>query len=147
MIRILYLATFLLLFSACSSYTSFSPSLSQGKLYSLARSYQHTPYKLGGNSTKGADCSAFTQNILRSFGKNISRTTVTQLQSGKKISRSRLQTLDLVFFRTNRGPNGLHVGIYTSDDKFLHLSTKGGAKEANLNNPYWKSRYIGARRY
>ncbi|HEG5194545.1 TPA: C40 family peptidase, partial [Campylobacter jejuni] len=51
------------------------------------------------------------------------------------------------FFKTGRGPNGMHVGIYMSKGKFIHLSTKGGVKEVELNNSYWKARYIGARRY
>lgn len=96
---------------------------------------------------KGADCSGFTQSVLAQLNIRIPRTTKTQLGSGRKVSKSKLQTGDLVFFKTGRGPNGMHVGIYMSKGKFIHLSTKGGVKEVELNSSYWKARYIGARRY
>ena len=117
------------------------------KLRQIAKEWQNTPYVLGKASVKGADCSGFTQSVLAKFNKKIPRTTKTQLNSGVKISKPKLRAGDLVFFKTNRGPNGMHVGIYTSNAKFIHLSTKGGVKEVELNNAYWKTRYFGARRY
>lgn len=117
------------------------------KLQRVSKEWKKTPYKLGGTTKKGADCSGFTQSVLLEFKAYIPRTTKMQLQSGKSVLRKNLRAGDLVFFKTGRGPNGMHVGIYLSKDKFIHLSTKGGAKEASLNNAYWKKRYIGARRY
>ncbi|HEG8191788.1 TPA: C40 family peptidase, partial [Campylobacter coli] len=113
----------------------------------IANEWKKTPYVLGGTSKKGADCSGFTQSALAQLNIRIPRTTKTQLGSGRKVSKSKLQTGDLVFFKTGRGPNGMHVGIYMSKGKFIHLSTKGGVKEVELNSSYWKARYIGARRY
>lgn len=117
------------------------------ELLLVKKQWSKTPYVLGGCTKKGADCSGFTQSVLRNFGVKIPRTTKTQIKSGKKIPKAKLQSGDLVFFKTGRGPNGMHVGIYLQDKKFIHLSTKGGAKEASLDNSYWKERYIGARRY
>ncbi len=120
----------------------------QNKLLNAQKKWRKTPYRLGGMSVSGADCSGFTQNIFRNdFGISLARTTALQMKSGAKVSKKNLRGGDLVFFKTGRGPNGLHVGIYISENNFLHLSTKGGAKIANLDNVYWKSRYIGARRY
>ncbi len=117
------------------------------RLRMIANEWKKTPYVLGGTTKKGADCSGFTQSALAQLNIRIPRTTKTQLGSGRKVSKSKLKTGDLVFFKTGRGPNGMHVGIYMSKGKFIHLSTKGGVREVDLNSSYWKNRYIGARRY
>ncbi len=117
------------------------------KLRKIANEWKKTPYILGGVTKKDADCSGFTQSALTQLNIRIPRTTKTQLSSGMKVHKSDLKTGDLVFFKTGRGPNGMHVGIYINNGKFIHLSTKGGVKEVQLNQSYWKTRYIGARRY
>lgn len=127
--------------------SNYSQNATEEKLRAVSRKWQKTPYVLGGTSRSGADCSGFTQTVMRDFGVKLPRTTKTQMNSGKKISKANLKAGDLLFFKTGRGPNGLHVGIYLSRSEFVHLSTKGGSKIVNLNNSYWKSRYLGARRY
>ena len=118
------------------------------ELLKVQKKWQNTPYKLGGSSLSGADCSGFIQSVFKEhFKANVPRTTVTQLQSGVSVRRDELEAGDIVFFRTGRGPNGLHTGIYVWDDEFIHLSTKGGAKKVSLNSSYWKPKFIGARRY
>ncbi|MBF1255657.1 MAG: C40 family peptidase, partial [Haemophilus sp.] len=57
-----------------------------------------------------------------------------------------IQTGDLIFFKTGRGPNGYHVGIYVKEDKFLHASTKGGVIYSSMNSPYWKKAFWQVRR-
>ncbi|TKX32991.1 C40 family peptidase [Campylobacter aviculae] len=149
----IFLALFFI--TGCSFYPNFAfigksnyhYSNAESKLKSIAYEWRKTPYVLGGTTKRGADCSGFTQKALLELNTRIPRTTVTQLNSGIKVSKSNLKTGDLVFFRTGRGPNGMHVGIYTSKGNFIHLSSKGGVKEVSLSNSYWKSRYIGARRY
>lgn len=114
----------------------------------IQKKWSKTPYKLGGTSVKGADCSGFTQKIFAEyFNTSIPRTTTLQRRKGQKISKKNLRSGDLLFFKTGRGPNGLHVGVYMQNDKFIHLSTRGGAKIVSLNDKYWKNRYIDARRY
>ncbi|HEB9336207.1 TPA: C40 family peptidase [Campylobacter coli] len=117
------------------------------RLRAIANEWKKTPYVLGGSTKRGADCSGFAQSTLAQFNTHIPRTTTKQLRSGIKVSKSKLKIGDLVFFKTGRGPNGMHVGIYMSKGKFIHLSTKGGVREVDLNSSYWKNRYIGARRY
>ena len=154
--RIIFYFVVLILFSGCVVNNKYNPPL-YGKKYSDYEIYNallkekskwsKTPYVLGGTTKNGADCSGFTQSVLRDFDRKIPRTTKAQINSGFKIQKSKLKSGDLVFFKTGRGPNGMHVGIYLKNKKFIHLSTKGGAKEASLDNSYWKKRYIGARRY
>ncbi|EAL2037442.1 NlpC/P60 family protein [Campylobacter jejuni] len=150
--HIFFIIMIIFFISGCSFYQNlnYRPSYNTNKearLKVIANEWKKTPYVLGGTSKKGADCSGFTQSALAQLNIRIPRTTKTQLGSGRKVSKSKLQTGDLVFFKTGRGPNGMHVGIYMSKEKFIHLSTKGGVKEVELNSSYWKARYIGARRY
>ncbi|HDZ5006839.1 TPA: C40 family peptidase [Campylobacter jejuni] len=151
--HIFFIIAIIFFINGCSFYQNLNSThpiyntSKETKLKIIANEWKKTPYVLGGTSKRGADCSGFTQSALAQLNIHIPRTTKTQLGSGRKISKSKLQAGDLVFFKTGRGPNGMHVGIYTSQGKFIHLSTKGGVKEVELNTSYWKARYIGARRY
>ena len=95
------------LLSGCSflpqSLNFYKPSYSQNateeKLRSASRKWQKTPYVLGGTSRKGADCSGFTQTLMREFGILLPRMTKTQMASGIKVSKTKLRAGDLVFFK------------------------------------------------
>jgi cell wall-associated NlpC family hydrolase len=107
------------------------------KLYQQHQVWRGTPYRLGGNSRAGIDCSAFVQRTYQDvFAIQLPRTTDQQLRLGKKISKSDLQTGDLIFFR-----RGNHVGIYMENDKFLHASTSIGVTISDMNNVYWSKYY------
>ncbi|MCW9718327.1 C40 family peptidase [Avibacterium sp. 21-599] len=111
------------------------------------REWAGTPYRLGGQSRRGIDCSGFVQKTFRDrFNIQLPRTTKEQVKYGIKVPKSQIQTGDLVFFKTGRGPNGYHVGIYVKDGQFLHASTKGGVIYSSLNSPYWTRTYWQARR-
>jgi probable lipoprotein NlpC len=114
----------------------------------LLRQYKEwykTPYKMGGLSKDGIDCSGFAYITFRSkFGYTLPRATESQAQTGKQVARNKLQTGDLVFFKTSLYYN--HVGIYLGDSRFLHASTSKGVIISNLNEQYWKERYWTARR-
>lgn len=106
-----------------------------------------TPYVLGGSGRKGVDCSGFVQTtFFDRFGIKLPRQTKEQANYGQYIDKADIQTGDLVFFKTGRGPNGYHVGIYVKEDKFLHASTKGGVIYSSLNSDYWRKAYWQARR-
>lgn len=109
----------------------------------LIRFYEHwqgTPYRLGGMSLSGIDCSAFTQIAYRDlFDMQIPRTVAEQVRYGKKISARQLQPGDLVFFKT--GFFQRHVGIYVSDSRFAHASTSSGVMLSSLDNSYWRDAY------
>ncbi|MGR6981456.1 NlpC/P60 family protein [Testudinibacter sp. P27/CKL/0425] len=143
-----------LVLSGCSSSPSSSyrsrlpdPIYTMAQLSEQQQQWDRTPYILGGNSRRGVDCSGF---VMRTFADRfdipLPRTTSAQAKQGVYIERSNVQTGDLVFFKTGRGPNGYHVGIYVKDDLFLHASTKGGVIYSSLNSPYWKKAYWQARR-
>lgn len=149
----------MLFFTACNamlakmseqSYTQAHsyPSSITTQLLSIQQKWQNTPYRLGGVSVKGADCSGFIQTVFKEhFHTQIPRTTVAQMQSGQAISKNKLKSGDIMFFKTGRGPHGLHTGIYVENNEFIHLSTGGGVKKVSLNSHYWKTKFIGARRY
>ena len=106
-----------------------------------------TPYGFGGSGRKGVDCSGFVQTtFFDRFGIKLPRQTKDQANYGQYIDKADIQTGDLVFFKTGRGPNGYHVGIYVKEDKFLHASTKGGVIYSSLNSDYWRKAYWQARR-
>ncbi len=106
-----------------------------------------TPYRIGGQSRNGIDCSGFVQKtFMDRFDIPLPRMTKDQAKYGHFIEKEDIQTGDLVFFKTGRGPNGYHVGIYVKEDKFLHASTKGGVIYSSLNSPYWKNAYWQVRR-
>lgn len=105
------------------------------------------PYHLGGMSKRGVDCSGFVSVTFKDrFALKLPRTTSEQARRGEKVPKNDLQPGDLVFFRTGRGPNGLHVGIYADDDSFIHASTSAGVIKSSLNTQYWRQAYWQSRR-
>lgn len=123
------------------------PIMAMTLLSEQQREWAGTKYRLGGTTKAGIDCSAFTQVTFRDrFNIKIPRITVDQAKAGKKVPRSQIQPGDLVFFKTGRGPNGYHVGIYVKDNQFLHASTKGGVIYSSLESPYWKRVFWQVRR-
>ncbi|WP_422666798.1 C40 family peptidase [Billgrantia gudaonensis] len=104
-----------------------------------------TPYRLGGESTRGIDCSALVQRVFaETFRLELPRTTGDQVREGEPVDRDALQVGDLVFFR----PPGAydHVGIYVGEGHFLHASTSQGVKLSRLDNVYWQRHFWQARR-
>lgn len=111
--------------------------------------YLNTPYKFGGNSFNGIDCSAFTQNVYHNTNfYDLNRSAREQFKQGIEIKdRSELKFGDLVFFNTRRRVRPGHVGIYIGDNLFAHASTKLGVTISSLDHDYYSKRYMGARRY
>ena len=104
-----------------------------------------TPYKYGGTSHRGVDCSSLMQILYRdAFGLQIPRTTAHQAKIGYQVNKSTSREGDLVFFKT--GYNSRHSGIIIEKGKFIHSSTKYGVMISSLNNPYWRSKYWQTRR-
>lgn len=115
------------------------------QLYELHRQWRGTPYRYGGSSRNGIDCSALIQNGFRQhFNQELPRTTEGLLTVGDTIAADELRAGDLVFFRT--GSYGRHAGIYIENGRFLHASTSKGVMISDMKNPYWKRHYWTARR-
>lgn len=114
-------------------------------LYREYVKWRNTPYRYGGDTKYGVDCSSFIQQAYYgAFDIAVPRTTIQQAKFGFKISKSRLQVGDMIFFKT--GYNKRHVGIVIEKDKFVHTSSKNGVTISKINNTYWKSKYWQSRR-
>lgn len=110
--------------------------------------YMRTPYKFGGNSLDGIDCSGFTKSVYQNvLNINLNRSAREQFQQGEIINdRSQLKFGDLVFFNTRRKVRPGHVGIYLWDNYFVHANIKRGVTISSLEEGFYNKRYMGARR-
>jgi lipoprotein Spr len=125
-------------------------SLSNVVLYSFIDKWLKTPYKYGGNDEKGIDCSAFIQRLLNDvYNIQVPRTSAQQFFT-KNVEpfhdRSYFSEGDLVFFCTVPGNPISHVGMYLKNRYFINASTSSGVSLANLDDPYWKKRFVAAGR-
>ncbi|MCE9880310.1 bifunctional murein DD-endopeptidase/murein LD-carboxypeptidase, partial [Hafnia paralvei] len=117
----------------------------KSKIMDQYATWKGVRYRLGGDSKRGIDCSAFVQRTFREqFGLDLPRSTSEQQDTGRQIQRTKLRIGDLVLFRA--GSTGRHVGIYLGNDQFVHASTSSGVTISSLNDSYWKGRYREARR-
>lgn len=116
------------------------------KVLKMAKSYQGVPYAWGGQSPSGFDCSGFVHYVLLKNGITVPRTSADQYYAGTWVNKSQLRRGDLVFFTTYK-PGPSHVGIYLGGGKFIHTSSGAGKVViSDLDNSYYKSHYIGAKR-
>lgn len=106
-----------------------------------------TAYRSGGASPKkGFDCSGLIYWAYRSNGLRVPRTTTEQAKTGRGVGRERMRAGDIVVFRSPSSPRGLHTGIYTGGDAFIHSPRPGKkVRMENMSN-YWKSNLVAVRR-
>ena len=129
-----------------SESSDFAEMTTQGKLVTFARKLLNIPYKFGGNTILGIDCSAYVKKVYGFLGMDLPRTAREQFNEGQQINKEELSIGDLVFFRTYASfPS--HVGIYLGNNLFIHASSKGKKVTINsLDTPYYLKRFIGAKR-
>jgi len=115
-------------------------------LEEVAYTYLATPYRFGGSSRQGIDCSSFVQNVFRQLNVELPRTAREQYRLGDQVDQADLQSGDLLFFRTYaKYPS--HVGIYLGDQRMIHASPRSRRVViSNMNTPYFRNRFIGAKR-
>ena len=114
-------------------------------LYELIDNWWGTPYRLGGTTQKGIDCSAFVQTLMVGvFAMQLPRTAREQKEMATWIPMDNLKEGDLVFFNTRGSVS--HVGVYLHNNKFVHASTSGGVMISDLNETYWSRKLLGAGR-
>ncbi|MBS4214227.1 C40 family peptidase [Neobacillus rhizophilus] len=117
-----------------------SASLVQGVIEE-AKKYIGSPYKWGGNTPAGFDCSGFTVYVFNKVGISLPRTAATQWDATTPVASPSVG--DLVFFQTYKlGPS--HVGIYLGNNKFISAASTG-VTISDMTSTYWKTRYLGAK--
>jgi peptidoglycan endopeptidase LytE len=118
------------------------------KLITFAKKLLDIPYKFGGNSILGIDCSAYVKKVYGLLGIDLPRTAREQFrEGGDAVDKDHLSIGDLVFFRTYASfPS--HVGIYLGNNLFIHASSKGRKVTIDsLETPYYLKRFIGGKRF
>lgn len=116
------------------------------RLILFAKKLLDIPYRFGGNTLLGIDCSAYVQKVYSLVGINISRSARQQFTEGNPVDKEELSIGDLVFFRTYASfPS--HVGIYLGNNLFIHASSRSKKVTIDsLETPYYIKRFIGAKR-
>lgn len=115
------------------------------KLYLEAADWIGTPYRYGGTTKKGVDCSGLTSAIYRKvYGKKLSRSSEEQRgRDCKRVLKRNLKEGDLVFFHNGKKKRkASHVGIYLKDGKFVHASTSVGVVVSSLNERYYDKHWL-----
>lgn len=116
-----------------------------------AATYLGVPYRYGGMTRSGIDCSAFVLSVFgAAAGVQLPRVAASQANEGERVEKTELQKGDLVFFSQGRGRIS-HVGIVDSVDEngevqFIHAATSRGVMKSSLNDRYWGPRYRFAKR-
>jgi cell wall-associated NlpC family hydrolase len=107
----------------------------------LATRYLGAPYVWAGSSPSGFDCSGLVMYAFGKVGVAIPHNAAQQFRLGTPVARDRLVPGDVVFFNQLR-----HNGIYLGDGRFVHSTKPGGVKIARLDNEWFRTRWVGARR-
>ncbi|MBM7649231.1 cell wall-associated NlpC family hydrolase [Bacillus ectoiniformans] len=114
-------------------------------LISKAKSYQGVPYKWGGTTPSGFDCSGFLNYVFNQSSQvQLPRTVEGIYAKGSKVAAPK--TGDLVFFETYK-PGASHAGIYLGNNQFIHASSSKGVTISSVKDSYWSKRYLGAKSY
>lgn len=114
-------------------------------LYSTAAEWLGTPYKYGGNTRKGVDCSGLVCALYNTvYHTRLERTVVNIYQKNcRKVSHAKLRPGDLVFFNTTGKKKSIsHIGIYLKNDIFIHSTTSSGVRLSDLKENYYTKRWI-----
>jgi lipoprotein Spr len=121
--------------------------LTNNSLYRFIDSWLGTPYRLGGTTHKGIDCSAFVQQLYANvFSTSLVRTAIEQFGMAKRLfDYDSLKEGDLVFFRTVSSRIS-HVGVYITNNFFVHSCSSKGVTVSSLDDKYWSRTYAGAGR-
>jgi probable lipoprotein NlpC len=137
--------------SSCGSKRRAAKSSPEFTIIQTAKSYRGTPYRYGGTTRAGIDCSALVYHAFAAAGVNLPRTSTEQSKLGKKIPIKKARPGDVLFFATGKKKKEVtHTGIVTEAQKnkvrFIHASTSLGVTEDYLRSAYWTKAFLFARR-
>ena len=118
-----------------------APPPTHSSVVSIAEQYLGVPYRWGGASPSGFDCSGLVMYVFAQVGVSLPHSSYSQYGMGSPVSRDQLQPGDLVFF------DGLgHVGIYVGGGQFIHAPHTGDVVRISSLSGWYSSSYVGARR-
>lgn len=151
-----FLALVVLALAGCASTPQRAPTASAGSTKpSLERSEQAAgyaltmvgkPYRYGGSSPKGFDCSGLVMYSYKSAGVALPHSTDKQRSASRSVKVAELRRGDLLFFN-QEGKKFGHVAIYVGDGRFVHAPSSGkSVRSDRLDSPYWKKHLSEARR-
>ena len=124
-----------------------SAKLPQHPALMIAAGLVGAPYRHGGSSPRGFDCSGLVYYAFRRAGIHVPRNTRSQYRHAFHVATSQLQPGDLVFFKLDRHAVS-HVGIYAGNGQFIHAPSKGKRVSFTaMDDSYWGSKYVAAGRY
>lgn len=117
----------------------------------VARSFHGTPYRFGGTTSKGMDCSGLVYTAFKEEDVYLPRSSRDMATQGKKINLNEVTIGDLVFFKTDSRRNvinhvGLVVDVFPGKILFIHSSTSQGVIVSALDESYWNKAFVEARR-
>lgn len=113
----------------------------------IAASMVGKPYRYGGGTPQGFDCSGLVHFSYKSAGMSVPRSTATQRSKSRRVSYSSLARGDLLFFN-QEGKHSSHVGIYLGGLRFVHAPSSGKhVRVDSLSNSYWQKHLVDARRF
>ena len=120
-------------------------------LLSEARTYLGTPYKYGGTTRRGIDCSSFVQHVFAALNISLPRTSIEQSHRGTFVSKHNLKKGDLIFFAHTPKSRISHVGIVesvspTGEIFFIHASSSKGVTISSLDTAYWSAKFRTGKR-
>lgn len=110
-------------------------------IMNYAKSFIGVPYRYGGESPKGFDCSGYIQYVFRNFGIDLPRTADEQFYLGKTIKNEEAKPGDIVAFREGREIT--HTGLYLGGGKFLSSTSSRGVVISSIYGPYWAEHFFG----
>lgn len=143
-----------LLFSGCRSVSTVSMQNEMKQRASIvvyAEKQKGSPYRYGGSSPQGFDCSGYVNYVFKPFGHSLPRTSSEMMKAGRKVSKKDAMPGDLIFFTGNdkRSKKAGHVGIITSISGskiyFIHAATSSGVRTDSNEQEYYRSRYLQIR--
>ena len=106
------------------------------------------PYKLGGKTEKGIDCSGFNKKLYTDVYKlNLESVCYRQWAQTNRVEKDSLKTGDLLFFRSTQSPSGWHCAVYLGETMFIHAANRiEGVKISSIAEPNYKKAFRGAGR-